>query len=71
LESVLGATPQEFESLILRQADLRRRELGYFVGEACAFVDEACALLCMAIADERRRHDYLPSAGWFTLAKKR
>jgi hypothetical protein len=64
LESVLGATPQEFESLILRQADLRRRELGYFVGEACA-------LLCMAIADERRRHDYLPSVGWFTLAKKR
>jgi len=25
----------------------------------------------MAIADERRRHDYLPSVGWFTLAKKR
>jgi hypothetical protein len=26
LESVLGATPQEFESLILRHADLRKRD---------------------------------------------
>src|SRR5258708_1000477 len=44
LESVLGASPREFESRILRHADLRRRE----VGRSCSsFRRPPCLSFCL------------------------
>jgi len=47
LESVLGATPQEFESPILRHTDLRRRAWIMFV--RCATADGVCLIFCFSL----------------------
>ena len=46
LESVLGATPQEFESPILRDADLRRRARIMF---ACCATSRACVSFSVSV----------------------
>jgi hypothetical protein len=48
LESVLGATPQEFESPILRRADLRRRACIMFA--RCATSHSVCLIFCLSLS---------------------
>ena len=47
LESVLGATPREFESRILRHADLLRRAWVTFA--RCAMSHGACLIFCLSL----------------------
>ena len=48
LESVLGATPQEFESPILRHPDLRRR--AWITFARCATCHGVCLIFCLSYA---------------------
>jgi hypothetical protein len=48
LESVLGATPREFESRILRHADLRRRARITFA--RCAISHSVCLIFCLSLS---------------------
>src|SRR5262249_27268263 len=47
LESVLGATPREFESRILRHADLRRR--AWIMFTRCGTSHSVCLIFCLSL----------------------
>jgi hypothetical protein len=58
LESVLGATPQEFESLILRRADRIRRCIGYLQRISWRVVGAAfCGVRAVYLVQDRPRAD--------------
>jgi hypothetical protein len=48
LESVLGATPREFESRILRHADLRRR--AWIMLARWATSHSVCLIFCLSLS---------------------